>query len=115
MAAEQGGSLGLDRLRQQRSRAIAQNLRQRIRQSSWLGELKNVSVGRGVSLLQWRSGGSNPPTIRRLTPSCPSPTFAHSSSSDPECEINIIAAAKQAAVIVRILYSPSTRKRQLRQ
>src|SRR6266571_5188735 len=70
MGAEQGCNLGLDRLRQQRSRAVAQNLGQRIGKSAWLGELENVSVGHGVSLLRWRSGGSNTPTIRRLIPSC---------------------------------------------
>jgi DNA-binding MarR family transcriptional regulator len=35
-----------------------------------LDEGENVSVGHGVSLLRWRSGGSNTPTIRRLIPSC---------------------------------------------
>jgi hypothetical protein len=34
MAAEQGGNLGLDGLRQQRSRAVAQNLGQRIGESA---------------------------------------------------------------------------------
>jgi hypothetical protein len=58
MGAEQGCNLGLDGLRQQRSRAVAQNLGQRISKSSWLGELENVSVGHGVSLLR---GGSNNP------------------------------------------------------
>jgi hypothetical protein len=61
MGAEQGCNLGLDGLRQQRSRAVAQNLGQRISKSSWLAELENVSVGHGVSLLRWRSGGSNNP------------------------------------------------------
>ena len=56
MQAEQGRNLGLDRLRQQRTRTVAQNLGQRIGKSSWLGELENVSVGHGVSLLRWRSG-----------------------------------------------------------
>src|SRR5208282_2025396 len=63
-------NLGLDRPRQQRTRAAAQNLGERIGESPWLGELENVSLGHGVSLLRWRSGGSNTPTIRRLTPSC---------------------------------------------
>jgi ATP-dependent DNA ligase len=35
---------------------VAQNLGQRIGKSSWLGELEDVSVGHGVSLLRWRSG-----------------------------------------------------------
>src|SRR6266446_2667271 len=38
MAAHKSRNLGLDRLRQQRSRAIAQNLGQRIGKRSWLGE-----------------------------------------------------------------------------
>jgi hypothetical protein len=52
MAGEQVCDLGLNRLRQQRSRAIAQHLRQRISKSSWLGKLENVSLGHGV-LYQW--------------------------------------------------------------
>src|SRR5262245_718134 len=52
------------------SSARAPNLGQRINKSSWLAELENVNVGHGVSLLRWRSGGSNNPTIRRLTSSC---------------------------------------------
>jgi hypothetical protein len=39
MAAEQARNLGLDGLREKRSRAIAQNLGQRIGKSSWLREL----------------------------------------------------------------------------
>jgi hypothetical protein len=58
MAAEQGCDLGLNGLPQQRSRADAQNLGQRIGKVSWLGELENVSLGHGVSLLRWRSGGT---------------------------------------------------------
>ncbi len=61
MVAQQGRNLGLNRLRKQRSRAVAQNLGQRIGESSWLGELENVSVGHGVSLLRWRSGGFEHP------------------------------------------------------
>ena len=51
MAAEQSRHFHLDGLRQQHSRPIAQNLGQRIGKSSWLGELENVSVGHGVSLV----------------------------------------------------------------
>src|SRR5262249_45577390 len=69
MAAEQARNLGLNRLRQKRSRAVAQNLGQRIGKSSWLRELENISLSHGVSLLRWRSGGLEHPTIRRLTPS----------------------------------------------
>src|SRR5258707_6860370 len=78
MAREQGCNLGLDGLPQQRSRSVAQHLGQRIRKSSWLGELENVSLGHGVSLLRWRSGGVEHPTPPY--PFTPSPTFAHSSS-----------------------------------
>ena len=56
MRAEHGGNLGLDRLCQQCSRAAAQHLGQRIGKSPWLGERENISLGHGVSLLQWRSG-----------------------------------------------------------
>src|SRR5262245_23513324 len=70
MRAEQGGNLSLDRLRHQRSCAVAQHLGQRIDKSSWLGELENISLGHGVSLLRWRVEASSTPTIRRLIPSC---------------------------------------------
>src|SRR5947207_15576237 len=79
MAAEQARNLGLDSLCQQRSRAVAQNLGQRIGKTSWLGELENVSVGHGVSLLRWRSGGVEHPHDTPPYPFMPSPTFAHSS------------------------------------
>src|SRR5215467_13603188 len=75
----QGCNLGLDRLRQQRSRAIAQYLGQRIDKSSWLRELENISLGHGVSLLRWRSGGVEHPHDTPPYPFMPSPTFAHSS------------------------------------
>jgi hypothetical protein len=71
---------GLDGLRQKRSRAVAQDLGQQVRKSSWLGELENDSVGLGVSLLQWRSGGFEHPHDTPPYPLMPSPTFVHSSS-----------------------------------
>src|SRR5262245_35932930 len=83
MAAEQARNLGLDGLRQNRSRAVAQNLGQRIAKSSWLRELENISVGHGVSLLCWRSGGVEHPHDTPPYPFTPSPTFAHS-SFDPD-------------------------------
>src|SRR5205807_2838715 len=83
MAAEQARNLGLDRLRQKRSRAVAQNLGQRIAKSSWLRELENISVGHGVSLLRWRSGGVEHPHDTPPYPFLPSPTFAHSSDLSP--------------------------------
>src|SRR5262247_162231 len=84
MAAEQARNLGLDGLRQNRSRAVAQNLGQRIAKSSWLRELENVSVGHGVSLLCWRSGGVEHPHDTPPYPFTPSQTFAHSSSNHDE-------------------------------
>src|SRR4029450_4644162 len=47
--------------------------------SSWLRELENISVGHGVSLLCWRSGGVEHPHDTPPYPFTPSPTFAHSS------------------------------------
>src|SRR3954462_11093283 len=73
MAAEEGCDLGLDSLRQQGSRALAPNFGQRIGELCgelcWLDQLDDIILGHGVSLLRWRSGGSNTPTIRRLNPS----------------------------------------------
>ena len=66
VAGEKIRHLGLDRLREQRTRALTQNVGERIGKGPWLGKLENVSLGHGVSLLRWRSGGSNTPTIRRL-------------------------------------------------
>src|SRR5262245_45940880 len=80
MTGEQGCYLGLDGLSQQCSRTAAQNLGQRIGKSSWLGELENVSVGHGVSLLRWRSGSFEHPHDTPPYPLMPSPTFAHSST-----------------------------------
>src|SRR6266446_1170294 len=62
-------------------RAVAQDLGvSGSAKSFWLGELENVSVGLGVSLLQWRSGGFEHPHDTPSYPLMPSPTFAHSSS-----------------------------------
>src|SRR5205807_597537 len=82
MAAEQARNLSLDGLRQKRARAVAQNLGQRIGKSSWLRELENISVGHGVSLLCWRSGGLEHPHDTPPYPFTPSPTFVHSSVGD---------------------------------
>src|SRR5206468_12061478 len=57
---------------------------ERVAERPWLKQLDDVSIGHGVSLLCWRSGGSNTPTIRRLLPVRPSPTSAHSSPEQPE-------------------------------
>ena len=79
MAADERGNLRLDRLRQQRSRAVAQHLGQRIDECSWLGELENISIGHGVSLLRWRSGSFEHPHDTPPYPFMPSPTFVDSS------------------------------------
>src|SRR5262249_16031593 len=67
---EKPGHLRCDSLGQKRAGTAAQHLSQRVGQRTWLGKLENITVGHGVSLLQWRSGGENTPTIRRLTLSC---------------------------------------------
>ena len=61
--------LRLHCLGKQCMRSRAQHVGQQIGKRPWLDKLQNVSVGHGVSLLRWRSGGSNTPTIRRLIPS----------------------------------------------
>src|SRR5262249_24184053 len=81
MVAEQGRNFRLYGLRQQRSCAVAQHLGQRIGKSSWLRQLENVSLGHGVSLLRWRSGGVKHPHDTPPYPLMPSPTFAHSSNA----------------------------------
>src|SRR5205085_544639 len=81
MLGEEFGHLGLDRLGQQGARSVAQHLGERVAERPWLKQLDDVSIGHGVSLLCWRSGGSNTPTIRRLLPVRPSPTSAYSSDS----------------------------------
>src|SRR4051812_30157705 len=68
VAAEEGCDLRLDGLRQQRSRALAQNFGERVGELCWLGQLGDSILDHGVSLLRWRSRGSNTPTIRRLIP-----------------------------------------------
>ena len=78
MLGEEFAYLGLDRLGQQGARAVAQHRGERIGERPWLKQLDDVSIGHGVSLLCWRSGGANTPTIRRLPPVSPSPTSANS-------------------------------------
>src|SRR5262249_3975232 len=99
MAAEQARNLGLNRLRQKRSRAVAQNLGQRIGKSSWLRELENISLSHGVSLLRWRSGGLEHPHDTPPYPFTPSPTFAHSSTRLGRVLINAQIAAGYALTL----------------
>ncbi|MGB8128018.1 MAG: hypothetical protein WCF50_30640, partial [Pseudolabrys sp.] len=49
-------------------------------ESPWLSQLDDVSVGHGVSLLWWRSGGVEHPHDTPPYPFMPSPTSAHSSA-----------------------------------
>src|SRR6185369_11001539 len=70
IAPQEVSDFRLDRVREQGTRTVTQNLSQRIAESSRLSQLDDVTVVHGVSLLWWRSGGSNTRTIRRLTPSC---------------------------------------------
>jgi hypothetical protein len=66
VVAEKACSLGLHSVRQQRSRAIAQNLCQRIAESPWLGELDHIILGHGlgyrsvVDLRRHACGGPTP-------------------------------------------------------
>src|SRR4051812_46295434 len=61
VAAEEGCDLRLDGLRQQRSRALAQNFGERVGELCWLDQLDDIILGHGVSLLRWRSGGLEHP------------------------------------------------------
>src|SRR5205807_10624156 len=80
MLCQKLGDLRLNGLGQQRTRAAAQDLCERIGEDPWLGELDDVTLRHGVSLLYWRSGGvehhhDTPPYLVK-----PSPTSGHSSS-----------------------------------
>jgi len=55
MLVEELGNLGLDGLRQQGTRPIAQDFRERVLEGSWLNQLGHVIVWHGISLLRWRS------------------------------------------------------------
>src|SRR5271167_2264691 len=79
ISAEEVRNLHLDGLREQGMRPVAQNLGERIGEGPWLSQLDDVSVGHGVSLLWWRSGGVEHPHDTPPYPFMPSPTSAHSS------------------------------------
>src|SRR2546430_9437818 len=72
-------NLRFDRLGQQRTCAAAQDLCQGIGKGPWLGELDDVTVRHGVSLLRWRSGGVEHHHDTPPYPVTPSPTSGHSS------------------------------------
>src|SRR5271165_379324 len=73
-----------DRLGQQRPRAAAQDFCQGIAEGPWLGELDDITVGHGVSLLHWRSGGVEHHHDTPPYPIMPSPTSGHSSQIDQQ-------------------------------
>src|SRR3954466_8891452 len=87
VAAEEGCDLRLDGLRQQRSRALAQNFGERVGELCWLDQLDDIILDHGVSLLRWRSGGlEHPhdtpphPSRRHQLPRIP-PSPAHRASA----------------------------------
>src|SRR5216683_1720068 len=68
-----------DGRRRQTWRVLANERRQRFLEVPWLGELDDVTVGHGVSLLHWRSGGVEHHHDTPPYPVTPSPTSSHSS------------------------------------
>src|SRR4051794_17191828 len=75
VAAEEGCDLRLDGLRQQRSRALAQNFGERVGELCWLDQLDDIILDHGESLLRWREARTPPRyAASSLTPS---PTSAH--------------------------------------
>src|SRR5262249_58721193 len=76
---EKLSNLRFDGLGQQRTRAAAQDLCEGIGKGPWLGELDDVTVRHGVSLLHWRSGGVEHHHDTPPYPVTPSPTSGHSS------------------------------------
>src|SRR5262245_31619261 len=80
MLCEKLSNLRFDGLGQQRTRPAAQDLCEGIGKGPWLGELDDVTVRHGVSLLHWRSGGVEHHHDTPPYPVTPSPTSGHSSS-----------------------------------
>src|SRR6202030_1902393 len=78
---EKLGNLRFDGLAQQRTRAVTQDFRQGIAEGPWLAELDHVTVGHGVSLLHWRSGGVDHHHDTPPYPVTPSPPSRHSSTN----------------------------------
>src|SRR5215217_3994402 len=100
MLGEKFGHLGLDRLGQQGARSVAQHLGERVGERPWLKQLDHGSIGHGVSLLCWRSGGANTPTIRRLLPVSPSPTSAYTSATENVTEKLMVGREIEAATML---------------
>ena len=85
--------------------AIAQNLGQPVGQNPWLNQFDSVVVRHDISLLRWRSGGSNTPAICRLPRLTPSPTFGHSSRPRMvdvlDCQMEFVFVVLGIAAIFR--------------
>src|SRR5262245_34870573 len=79
ISVEEIHNLGLDRMRKQRMRSIAQDFGELIGECSWLNQFRDGIVRHGISLLQWRSGGFKHPHDMPPYRFTPSPTFGHSS------------------------------------
>ncbi len=93
---EKFDNCGLDSLGQERPRTVAQNLGQRIDKTVRLGKLENGSLGHGVSILRWRSGGVEHPHDTPPYLLMPSPTFGHSSVAKSRIDALVIThPAKQ--------------------
>src|SRR3984893_7604790 len=92
MLCEKLSNLRFDGLSQQRTRAAAQDLREGIGKGPWLGGLDDVSLGHGVSLLHWRSGGVEHHHDTPPYPITPSPTSGHSSKTEPACHSGLRVA-----------------------
>src|SRR4051794_14580118 len=88
VAAEEGCDLRLDGLRQQRSRALAQNFGERVGELCWLDQLDDIILDHGVSLLRWRSGGLEHP---HDTP--PHPSRRHQLPRIPPAPEDLIVVA----------------------
>jgi hypothetical protein len=66
MGRESFGNFGLNRLRQQGTRAVAQRLGQRIGDVARLAQGDDIILFHGVSILQWMLHRLSPSLIRRL-------------------------------------------------
>jgi hypothetical protein len=77
--AKELGDLGLDRLRKQGPRSVAQHLGEPILECSWLNQLHGVIVRHGISLLRWRSEVVKQPHDMPPSRFDPSPTSGDSS------------------------------------
>src|SRR5262245_46667194 len=84
ISVEEIHDLGLDRMRKQSMRSMAQDIGELIGECSWLNQFRNGIFRHGISLLQWRSGGVKHPHDMPPYRFTPSPTFGHSSATPTE-------------------------------